>query len=405
MNRRLQVLVSAYACEPGKGSEPEVGWQWALQLARFHDVTVVTRANNAPAIERGLAGRPPPHPQFLYFDLPGWLLAAKRRGLPAPIYYVLWQLGVRWHFRRNLRDFDLVHHVTFNSLLIPGCWWFTGRRVVIGPLGGGMICPWDLLGEFGPQWVQEFARSLLVLSSPAHPLVLLGCGFASRILAANGDTALRIPWPFRHRVGRMLETGIDPAKYSSSAGLELGTRVIWAGSLIKRKGAFLALRAFAKARVARPELRLTMIGTGPEQARLQTLAGELGLEKSVAWLGRVPHDNMPEVLREQDIFLFTSIRDTSGNVLLEAMACGLPAVILSHQGTAEITTDSTALRVPPAGSAVVIEHLAAGLVQLAESRELRLELGRNARVRIAMEYAWDRKGEAMNAIYEEVLAS
>lgn len=382
-----------------------MGWQWALQMARWHNVTVLTRANNAPAIERALADRPGPHPHFLYYDLPAWCVAAKRGGLPVALYYALWQFGARWHFRRILRDYDLLHHVTFNSLLIPGCWWFTGRRVILGPLGGGMFCPWKLLGEFGRQRGQEFVRTVLILSSSWHPLVLLGCGFAARILAANADTARRIPRPFHPRVRTMLETGINLAKYSRSAALENGTRVVWVGSLIKRKGAALALRAFARARQAIPELRLTVIGRGPEEAGLKSLAAELALEDSVEWRGRLAHDVVPEVLLAQDIFLFTSLRDTSGNVLLEAMASGLPAVILSHQGVAEIATDATAIRVAPDTPAKVIAQLADGLVRLAKSKEMRLELGRAARARIAAEYDWDRKGEAMNAIYREVLAT
>src|ERR1700720_4879126 len=54
MSLRLRVLLSAYACEPHKGSGPEVGWQWALQMARFHDVTVLTQSKNRPVIERAL---------------------------------------------------------------------------------------------------------------------------------------------------------------------------------------------------------------------------------------------------------------------------------------------------------------------------------------------------------------
>jgi len=53
-----KVLVSAYACEPGKGSEPEVGWQWVHQIARFHEVWVITRANNRLQIEESLYKAP-----------------------------------------------------------------------------------------------------------------------------------------------------------------------------------------------------------------------------------------------------------------------------------------------------------------------------------------------------------
>src|SRR3954468_6504356 len=97
MAQRLKVLISAYACEPGKGSEPEVGWQWSLQMARFHDVTVLTRANNGPAIEGALAhlrGHQP-LPRFVYHDRHKLLLGVKRRLGSVQLYYLLWQRSAR----------------------------------------------------------------------------------------------------------------------------------------------------------------------------------------------------------------------------------------------------------------------------------------------------------------------
>ena len=81
MARRLKVLISAYACEPAKGSEPDVGWRWALQMARYHDVTVLTRTNNRPPIERALGSlqRQQPLPEFVYHDGNALLLDFKRR--------------------------------------------------------------------------------------------------------------------------------------------------------------------------------------------------------------------------------------------------------------------------------------------------------------------------------------
>src|SRR5256885_1765707 len=97
MPQRLKVLISAYTCEPGKGSEPEVGWQWALQMARFHDVTVLTRANNRSAIERGLEGLrgKRPLPEFVYHDESAFLLRPKRRLGATKPYYLIWQRSAR----------------------------------------------------------------------------------------------------------------------------------------------------------------------------------------------------------------------------------------------------------------------------------------------------------------------
>jgi len=64
--------MSAYACEPGKGSEPGVGWNWAREMSRWHDVWMLTRANNRPTIEGALQQGESAGLHCLYFDLPRW---------------------------------------------------------------------------------------------------------------------------------------------------------------------------------------------------------------------------------------------------------------------------------------------------------------------------------------------
>jgi len=75
----MKILLSAYACEPWKGSEPGVGWHWALELARQgHEVTVLTRANNREPIEVALKSHVPKGLQFFYYDLPDGPCGGKR---------------------------------------------------------------------------------------------------------------------------------------------------------------------------------------------------------------------------------------------------------------------------------------------------------------------------------------
>ena len=121
MGRRLKVLLSAYACEPGKGSEPGVGWNWAKQITRFHDVWIITRANNKDPIERALTNEPMPNVHWVYFDLPRWLRFWKKRQRGIQLYYYLWQIGAYFKTMRLHREvrFDLVHHVTFVKYWTP----------------------------------------------------------------------------------------------------------------------------------------------------------------------------------------------------------------------------------------------------------------------------------------------
>lgn len=407
MATRLKVLLSAYACEPGRGSEPEVGWQWAIHMARLHDVTVVTRANNRSVIEAALASLPRPHPKFLYYDLPSWMITAKKRGFPVALYYLFWQRGVTRFVAPLLRDFDLIHHVTFNSFRQPGSWRAGGKPIILGPLGGGQICPWRLMGDFGVAMSGEFFRSFTVKLNALNPLARRSFRDATLILCANEDTAARVPGPFRGKVRNLLETGMAPVEVKPPAKTDAAApRLIWVSRFVAIKGAPLALRAFALALKQRPDLRLTMVGDGPETTKVRRLAARLGLRASnVEWTGKVPLAEVKTLLPKHDIFLFTSLRDTSGNVLLEAMANGLPAVTLRHHGAAMIATDETALRVTPSSAGETTARFADAIVKLADDAGLRARMGEAALRRINEHYAWPRKAEAMDAFYQEAVAT
>ena len=78
----MKVLLSAYSCDPGKGSEPGVGWNSVLQAARFHDVWVLTHNEGREGIAAAVAKEPLPNVHFFFLDLPSWALFWKkdRRG-------------------------------------------------------------------------------------------------------------------------------------------------------------------------------------------------------------------------------------------------------------------------------------------------------------------------------------
>ena len=165
--KRLKVLISAYACEPGKGSEPGVGWNVAREMAKHHDIWVLTRANNRPAIEAELAENPVPGLHFAYYDLPRWAKWWKRGGRGVQLYYYLWQLGAYRVARRLHREvgFDLAHHVTFVKYWAPSLVSRLPVPFVWGPVGGGESAPKAFWDDFGPEGrryerLRELARWL-----------------------------------------------------------------------------------------------------------------------------------------------------------------------------------------------------------------------------------------------------
>ena len=162
---RLSVLLSAYACTPGAGSESGKGWNVALAVAEHHDVWVLTRSSNRAAIEAALAAAPVANLRFAYFDLPRWSRWWKRGGRGISTYYYLWQLGSRAAARRLHGEvgFDLAHHVTFARYWAPSGVASLGVPFVWGPVGGGESAPAAFRSRLGArgralEWLRDAAR-------------------------------------------------------------------------------------------------------------------------------------------------------------------------------------------------------------------------------------------------------
>ena len=404
--RRPKVLISAYACEPGCGSEPEVGWRVALEMARWCEVTVLTRENNRPVIEEGLQRWKGARPDFLYFDLPRPFLWFKRRFGCVGGYYFLWQLAARIMHRDLLARVDLVHHVTFNGVQLPGLWIGSPAPVVLGPLGGGMICPEALLSLLGRSRAAERRRSRLVRHLGWLPWWGRVVGEAAKVLAANRETAELLQRRRTDPVEVLLETAVAPELLADPALRQEPSapfRLLWLGNLIPRKAPVLALRSFAEALSAGADVSLTIAGAGPEEPRLRREAEELGIADRVAFPGRVNKQDVPALMDRMDGFLFTSVRDTSGNVVLEAMARGLPVIALHHQGVREICSPESALLVEPGGERATVTGFAEAIVRLCVEPGLAGRIGRAAHGRVATELSWRRYGDRMFSVYSEVL--
>ena len=102
VKNRIRVLISAYACEPNKGSEPGVGWNWALQMAKMDEVYVITRSNNRKVIETFLQKHPVEHLHFYYHDCAIWKRKMKKLPNGIFVYYKMWQKEKLLKMRKSI---------------------------------------------------------------------------------------------------------------------------------------------------------------------------------------------------------------------------------------------------------------------------------------------------------------
>jgi glycosyltransferase involved in cell wall biosynthesis len=397
--RPLRLLLSAYACEPDKGSEPGVGWRWAIETARLgHQVVVITRSNNRAAIENALRNRPDllalSNLRFVYFDLPSWLRWWKRGSRGVHAYYVLWQLGAYWRARRLHRNepFDAVHHITFGVTRHPSFMGRLGIPFVLGPLGGGEHAPLALRRHFPlAGQLSDAVRDLANFVARVDPFVRQMLDAADVILVKTRDTLAWLPTRYRDKAHCRLEIGSDAvAPAAPGARRKSGEpRFLYVGRFLHWKGMGLGLLALAQLRRQGIAATLTLVGQGPQAQRWRALAADLGIAEAVHWVPWLAQKELLASYAGFDALLFPSLHDSSGNVVLEAMARGLPVVCLELGGPGELVDASCGSVVPVAGrnEEQVVAGLAAALREMACDDATIDRLRQGARARAA-NLAW-----------------
>jgi glycosyltransferase involved in cell wall biosynthesis len=121
-------------------------------------------------------------------------------------------------------------------------------------------------------------------------------------------------------------------------------------------------------------------------------------------LGPIPYAELHRIYDRCNAFLFTSLHDTSGNVLLEAMAHGLPIVTLDHHGAAEIVTAECGFKIPVRTASQVITDMATALGMLAKEPARARRMGSAGQGRVCDRFSWGHKGDLLAQVYDRVWA-
>ena len=159
-----------------------------------------------------------------------------------------------------------------------------------------------------------------------------------------------------------------------------------------------ALRAFASIRGTYPNARMSIAGIGPERARLEALAVELGIDDAVALLGRIDGARMPALYAAADCMLNPSRVDNMPNAILEAFASGVPVVSTDAGGIPDMVEDGHSALLVPVGDAAA---MAGQAIRVLSDRALAASLRRHGLQAVAR-YAWPVIRERWLQLYREV---
>jgi glycosyltransferase involved in cell wall biosynthesis len=402
----MRILLSAYSCDPNKGSESGFGWNWAYHLAlRGHEVHLLTRAINVPAIEQQLKKSPNPNLITHGVDIPSWCRPLIRGSVGVYLQYQFWQKAALEEVRRLIRDqdIDLIHHVTWGSLHGGSHLWKIGKPFIFGPIGGGQTTPVVLLKMFETERPKEILRTLTTKNLPLFfPNAKKTVRNSTVILATNYETLELLRDMKAKQACLFLDTGL-PAEFIPLTRPirepQEVLRLLWVGRIYARKGLNLVLSALQQVRIP---FKLSILGGGPWESRIPVWIKEYGLAGKVDWLGQLPWAEVKRNYIENDVFIFTSLRESFGSQLLESMAYGLPVVTLNQFGARDFVPEDAGFKIP----VTTLEHtktlLAQAIERLWYERGLQDKMGA-AGYAFAKSQTWEQKAIEMEKVSTTIL--
>ena len=414
-----RVLIIAEACNPDWVSVPLVGWSHYDALRAVADVHLVTHPRNQSAIEaRGLVEGE----DFTIIDnehiaRKTHRLATLLRGGKGKGWTTVTALGwpAYWEFERlvwkrfgdELKQgrYDVVHRLTPLTPTMPSRLATRCKQVgvpfMLGPLNGGVPWPkgFDDRRRAENEWL-SYIRNIFTLL-PGYRSTRRD---ASAIIVASKDTLEQMPASCRDRCVYIPENGIDPERFGlqRQRNAERPLRCVFLGRLVPYKGADMLLKASAEA-LKSGAMTIKIVGEGPQRPELEKLIDELGVADRVELCGWVDHTEVQQVLADSDFMAVPSIREFGGGVVLEAMALGLPAVVVDYGGPAELVTDTTGVRVPIGRPDAIIAGFKQAIDRFTADPAEIDRLGRVAKARVDALFTWSAKASQTRAVYDWLL--
>lgn len=243
-----------------------------------------------------------------------------------------------------------------------------------------------------PDWSKSLYKHFVRTAKAFDATMACGQGVADRIDSVTGKNTLAV-------YGVVDLDQFTPVTDNSSVRKELGMPLgklvaLYAGNLVKTKGVYEMIEAFARIERRAPKVVLKICGSGQQEDGMRRMIKEKNLDHIIEIVGMVEPKQMHKWMQASDLFVLPSYMEGMPNAVMEAMACGLPVVSTSVGGLPEAVGDCQgAILVPPRN----VEEFGKAVFKVLRDDELRVRMGVASRVRAEERFGVTRTCQRMLA--------
>lgn len=410
----LKVLINAYACSPGMGSEPGMAWNWVKNLAKFCELYIITEGEFWEKIEAAVPTLEQGGNMHFYYN-----------PVSDEIRKMCWNQG-DWRFYKYYRQWqwktyliakgicekeriDVLHQLNMIGFREPGYLWKLSKEngvpFVWGPIGGLKQFPTAYLKEAGLK-MQLFMRlkNFLNIWQLKHEKRVDEALKTAKLLISSIPDSYRALKKYKGLESIVIpETGCFLSEDISTSRFDTEEfHIMWVGKFDFRKQLPLALQAVALAK--NPKLKLDVYGSGSvgQVEMAKRMGEELGISQQVIWYGNQKNDVVMEAMRKAQLFFFTSVNEDTSTVVLEAVSNRLPVVCFDACGMSAVIDASVGRKIALSQPSQSAHDFARILNELEGNRALLKQLSENCRQR-QMELSWEVKARKVVEEYKRIV--